>query len=514
MEVPKRIIKNTIILYVQMAITVVFSLYTTRLVLAALGVQDFGIFSVIGGATSMLMFLNSSMTSASMRFMAFYKGKQDLIAQKQIFNITLKMHILIAIAMVVILEFIGFFLFGKIFNIASDRVEVAQLIYHCLVISVFFSVISVPYDAVMNAHENILFIAVTRIIEVMLKLFIALAITYCIMVDKLIIYGILMALVTIVIYFVKLFYSHIKYFEVEVNFKKYNKKSLYKEIFKFAGWSFMGSSSSMISNYGQQIVVNMFFGTSVNAAIGVSNQVSGQVGAFANQMLKALNPVLAKSEGSGNRNSMLKVSLWGSKLSFFLLTILYVPIMLEMPYIFSVWLEKVPAYVIIFLTLQLIRNLVEQLFITLSSSIVAVGDIKDYQLTSFFLNFSPLIVTYIIFSYDFSPSCMYVVYILYSILKSFVILYYAKVKCGLSLKKFSNNVLFRCISCFMIIYLISYLPHFYFEKGFERLLIVSFISVITFFVTVWSIGLIKNEKLIVKDMVQIFLKNKLNINLF
>ena len=124
MQQAKRIIKNTIILYVQMAITVAFSLYTTRLVLAALGVQDFGLYSVVGGTTSMLMFLNSSMTSASMRFMAFYKGKQDLKAQKQIFNISLKMHILIAIAMVVILEVLGFFLFEKIFNIASDRVEV------------------------------------------------------------------------------------------------------------------------------------------------------------------------------------------------------------------------------------------------------------------------------------------------------------------------------------------------------------------------------------------------------
>lgn len=514
MEVPKRIIKNTIILYVQMAITVVFSLYTTRLVLAALGVQDFGLFSVIGGAASMLMFLNSSMTAASMRFMAFYKGKQDLIAQKQIFNVSLKMHILIALAMVVILEILGFFLFGEILNIASDRVEIAQTIYHCIVISVFFSVISVPYDAVINAHENMSFVAITRIIEVMLKFFAALAITYYIMADKLFIYGILMALVTIVIYFVKLFYSHIKYVEVDVNFKKYKKKILYKEVFNFAGWSFIGSSSSMISNYGQQIVVNMFFGTSVNAAQGVSGQVSGQLGAFANLMLKALNPVLASSEGSGNRNLMLKTSFWGSKFSFFLLTIFYIPVMLEMPYIFSVWLEEVPEYALIFLKLQLIRNLVEQLFLTLSSSIAAVGDIKNYQLTLFILNFSPLFITYVIFNYDYSPPIMYVIYILYAILKSFVILYYAKVKCGLSVKNFSNSVLLRCISCFVIIYLISYLPHFYFEKGFDRLLIVSFISIITFFATVWFFGLIKNEKLIVKNMVQIFLKNKLNINSF
>lgn len=506
MQQAKRIIKNTIILYVQMAITVAFSLYTTRLVLAALGVQDFGLYSVVGGTTSMLMFLNSSMTSASMRFMAFYKGKQDLKAQKQIFNISLKMHILIAIAMVVILEVLGFFLFEKIFNIASDRVEVAQLIYHCLVISVFFSVISVPYDAVINAHENMLFVAITRILEVTLKFFVALVITYYIIADKLFIYGVLMALVTIVIYLVKLFYSHIKYIEVDVNFKKFKKKSLHKEVFNFAGWSFMGSSSSMISNYGQQIVVNMFFGASVNAAQGVSGQVSGQLGTFANVMLKALNPVLAKSEGSGNRNLMLKTSFLGSKLSFFLLTILYIPVMLEMPYIFSVWLKEVPAYVIIFLKLQLIRNLVEQLFITLSSSIAAVGDIKNYQLTSFFLNFSPLIITFIIFNYDFSPPSMYVIYIIYSILNSFVILYFAKVKCGLSVTKFSNNVLLRCISCFIIIYLISIIPHFYFEKGFERLIIVIFISLISFFATVWFVGLIKNEKLIIKNMVQIFLK--------
>lgn len=507
MQQANRVAKNTIILYIQMAITVVLSLYTTRLVLAALGTQDFGLFNVVGGAIAMLMFLSAAMTSASQRFMSFSSGEGDIIKQRCIFNISLKMHLLIACIMVIMLEVLGFFLFDGVLKIDPNRIETAKFIYQCLIVSTFFTVLAVPYDAVVNAHENMLFVAILRIIEVLLKFTIALVISY-VTLDKLYLYGLLMALVPVILFFIRQFYGHIRYSEVVINFKKYQQKELFKEMFGFAGWSFLGSSSSMIANYGQGIVVNMFYGTTVNAAQGISSQVSGQLGTFANVMLKALNPVLAKSEGAGDRLLMRKASLIGSKLSFFLLVVFYVPVMIEMPYVFGVWLKEVPEYAIIFCRLLLIRNLIEQLFTTLNSSISAVGDIKQFQKITSGLNFLPLVVTYLVFLYGADPYIMYVIFISYAILKGAVILYYAKIKCGFSVSAFLKNILLRCFIVLIITFLIGYTPTLWITaNGFYKFFIVSICSVLAFLSSAFFIGFEKNERKMIDGIIT-SVKNK------
>lgn len=511
MQQANRVAKNTIILYIQMAITVVISLYTTRLVLAALGTNDFGVFNVVGGAIAMLMFLSAAMASASQRFMSFSSGEGNIFKQRQIFNISLKMHLLIGLIMVVILEILGFFLFEGILNIAPDRVEVAKIIFQCLIVSTFFTIITVPYDAVINAHENMLFFAILRIVEIIFKFGIALVITYT-TIDKLLLYGLLMALIPIILFIIRQFYTSRKYEEVVVNFKKYREKALFKEMFGFAGWSFLGSSSSMIANYGQNIVINMFFGTKVNAAQGISGQVSGQLGAFANIMLRALNPVLAKSEGAGNRALMLKASLMGSKISFFLLVLFYVPVIIEMPYIFNLWLEEVPNYAIVFCRLLLMKNLIEQLVMTLNSSIAAVGNIKQYQIISSFLNFAPLVVTYIFFHLEFTPPTMYIIFIFYSIIKAMVIVYYAKKNCDLSILTYLKDVILPCSLVFGLNYFVSSIPLYMLEEGLTRFLVICVISFISFILFIWIIGLSHNEKTMfigmLKSLKQKFLNRK------
>jgi len=317
MEQAKRVAKNTGILYVRMAITVFLSLYITRLVLAALGAENFGIFNLVGGAIAMLSFLNGAMSSASQRFMSYAQGEGDHKKQKYIFNVSTLLHFFIAIAVVILLELAGYFFFNGLLKIDPDRMYAAKIIYQFLIVSTFFTVISVPYDAVINAHENMLFVAITGIIESILKLGIAFYITYTNF-DKLISYGLLMASLAILMLIIKQIYCHIKYEEVTINIRKYRDKDIFKEMTGFAGWSFLGSSSSLIANYGQGIVLNIFFGTFVNAAQGISIQVSGQLSAFATTMMKALNPVLAKSEGAGNRKLMIKASMIGSKVSFFM----------------------------------------------------------------------------------------------------------------------------------------------------------------------------------------------------
>lgn len=503
----KRVVSNTIILYGQMGITVLLSLYTVRLVLAALGSEDYGLFILVGGIISMMMFVSHSMAAASQRFMSYSSGEGDLTKQIRIFNISLKLHVLIAIVMIVVLQILGIFLFEDVLNISIDRLDTAKFIYQCLIVSTFFVIISVPYDAVVNAHENMLFVAITRTLEVVLKFFIAIYITD-IEADKLFFYGFLTALVSIAIFFVKLIYSHLKYDEVIINFKKFKNKGLNKEIVDFAGWSFLGSASSMIGNYGQSIIINIFFNTKVNAAQGISAQVSGQLGAFANIMLKALNPVLAKSEGSGDRNLMLKASMIGSKFSFFLLVFFYVPIILEMQYIFDFWLKEIPKYAIIFCILLLIRNLIEQFFITLDSSISAVGDIKNYQIITSILNFIPLLATVVFFYFGYEPYIMYFIFIIYAFIKGSIILHFSKIKCGLSILFFLQKVIKPCVIVCLGTLLLSAIPIFTLESGIYRFFLVGIISITSFFVFVWNFGIDNQERFMTRKIFMSFITKK------
>ena len=508
MEQVKRVVKNTGFLYARMAITVFISLYVTRLVLAALGVEDFGTFSVVGGAIAMLTFLNAAMTAASQRFMSYAQGEGNNHKQKNIFNISVLLHFFIAIAVVLLLEGAGYIFFNGLLKINPERMYAAKLIYQFLIASTFFNIISVPYDAVINAHENMFFVAVLGIIESLLKLGIALFITYTVF-DKLISYGFLMTLLTILLLLVRRVYCHRKYEEVEINLRKYYSKPLFKEMTSFASWSFLGSSSSMISHYGQGIVVNMFFGTTVNAAQGISGQISGQLGAFAGTMMKALNPVIVKSEGAGDRNMMLKASFTGSKMSFFLLLIFYIPVIIEMPYIFGLWLNEVPAYAVIFCRLLLMRNLIEQLFLTLSSSIAAVGNIKKFQTCKSALNSLPLIVSYILFSFNYPPYSLYIVFLIYSICDAAIILYFAKKECGLSITDYLRSIVLRCFAAFLIVSFFSVIPVNFITEGFIRLLLVSSISTVFFFIVVWFIGLKNDERIIFSKMLnEIFNKIK------
>jgi len=489
----RRVAINTGILYMRMAITVIISLYATRLILNALGAEDFGLFSVVAGAIAMLTFLNTAMATATQRFMSFAQGEGNFEKQKNIFNVSIILHFFIAIAVVVILEVVGYFLFDGILRIPSDRIGVARLIFQFMIASTFFTIISVPYDAVINAHENMLLVAVIGIIEALCKLFIAVFITSTHF-DKLFIFGILMTVLSIVLLVIRQIYCHIKYSEVRISIKKYYSKPLFRAMSGFAGWSFLGTTSSMIANYGQGIVINIFFGTVVNAAQGIANQVSGQLGAFAGTMLRALNPVIARSEGSGNRNLMLRATLMGSKLSFFLLMLVYIPVLIDMPYIFRLWLKNVPDYAIIFCRLLLIRNLIEQLFITLTASISAVGNIGRFQVWSSVLNIFPLLVSFVLFKFHYPPYILYLVFILYSIINSILILYFSKLNCNLSVASFIKDVVLRCLFSFLVVLSFSAIPLLLMHENLTRLIVISTVNVVLFFIIIYTIGFTSDER--------------------
>ena len=499
MQAAHRVAKNTGILYARMAITVFISLYATRLVLAALGVADFGLFNLVGGVIAMLGFLNSSMAQATQRFMSYAQGAGDLEKVKRIFNMSTVLHAGIGVLMVLVLEIAGYFFFNGILNIPADRLEVAKIIYHFMVASTFFTVLSVPYEAVITSHENMMFYAILGVLESVLKLAIALYLAYSAY-DHLIAYGFLMAALSIFLLILRRIYCHRYYAECVLDFRKYYEKSLLKEIASFAGWSLLGSASSMIAFYGQGIVINMFFGTIVNAAQSIAAQISGQLGVFSLTLSKALNPLIDKSEGAGNREMMLKATLGGTKISFFLLSFLYIPFLLKMPYILGLWLKNVPEYTVIFCRLLLIRNLIEQFYIPLTNALGAVGNIKKYQIVSSLLNIIPIIVSYVFFSTGFPPYALYIAFILFSLIMLFNVIYFAKINCDLSVIEFMKNIILSCALSFVVALGVSSIPIFVIDNEFIQFVSVCVVGCISYLAFIWLFALSKGERILVLNI--------------
>jgi len=402
-----RVIKNTAILYIKMFVTMFISLYTTRLILNSLGVTDFGIYNVVVGAIAMLTFLNAAMTSATQRFMSFYEGKGDKEKQKIIFNISFVIHIVIAISVGVLLELFSFFLFNGILRIPQSRIDTAKIIYQFMIVSTMFTIMTVPYDAVVNAHENMFYYSIVGILEAVLKLGVAFVVVYT-LADKLIIYGLLMASITLTVLIVMRIYCHHNYVECYISPRKYFDKKLMKEMVSFAGWNFLSTSSMMIANYGLGIVVNSFFGVVLNSALGIAQQLDAQLKSFSNTMLKALNPIIDKNEGNGNREMMLHYTMIGSKFSFFLFAFFAIPVFIEMPTILRLWLKNIPDWTVLFCRLQLIASLIGQIGVTLPSALGAQGNIKGFSKVTSLLYFSSIITTFLFLKFGLEPYCMYI----------------------------------------------------------------------------------------------------------
>jgi O-antigen/teichoic acid export membrane protein len=379
MQPANRVVINTGFLYGKMLITMIISLYSTRLILNALGVEDFGIFNLIGGVIALLSFINAAMSVATQRYLSFYLGAGEVEKLKSVFSSSVILHLVIAFIILLLLELSGILLFKGGLNIPAERIGTAKIVFHFMVVSTFFTINAVPFDASINAHEHFLFDALTGIFESIAKLGIAFILIYT-RVDKLILYGLLIAGLTIIIRIIKSIYCFHKFNECRIRIKSFINYDLFKEMLSFAGWNLFGSLCVVLRNQGLAIVLNIFFGVIVNAAYGIANQVNGQLSAFSQNMLKALNPQIVKSEGGGDRNRMLRLSMLACKLSFFLLAVFAVPLIIEMPFVLKIWLKTVPDNTVVFCQLILILSLLQQLTVGLMVAISSVGKIKAYQI--------------------------------------------------------------------------------------------------------------------------------------
>ncbi len=496
-----RVIKNTSFLYAKMSITMFISLYTTRLILNSLGASDFGIFNIVGGAIAMLGFLNAAMAGATQRFMSYSEGEGNKEKQKSIFNVSFVLHLGISFVVGIALLIAGYFFFNGILNIPEDRIYAAKVVYGSLIVSTMFTVMTVPYDASMNAHENMKYYAIVGILESLLKLGVALACVYTAF-DKLIVYGYLMACIPLITLTIMRVYCHKNYEECVISPKRYWDKGLMKEMTGFAGWNFLGSASSLIGNYGNGLVLNHFWGTLLNAAQGVANQLNGILMVFSNNMLKALNPVITKTEGAGNREKMLEATTTGSKFSFYMLAIFAIPAIAEMPYLLNFWLKNVPQWAVVFAQLQLVRTLIEQTTATLGTSLSAEGRIKRINQITSIINLLPVILIYILFSYECSPIYMYVVNIsIFGILLSACKVYFMKSHCGMDYRYYWRNILAPILLTLIPPFICSYLIVNFMERCFPRLILTSIVSIVSYIFTIFCWGITKQERMIFMQVI-------------
>ena len=442
MSTAQRLIKNTGYLYVKIFVVTILSLITTRITLNALGVTDFGIFSIIGGAIAMLGFLNGSMVTVTKRYMNFYEGEGNDEKKKQVFNVGVVIHGGLSLFAGILLIVAAPFLFNGILTLPGDRILAGEIIYGCLVVSTFFTIWTVPYDAAINAHENMFFYSIVGVTEASLKCLISYIILYY-HGDKLVLYGILMSLIPIITWIILWKYCSSRYNECRVSVKRYWNYALFKDELSYACWNMCTSVTVVATKYGIGVLLNHFFGVVVNAAQGVANQVSGFTSSFSGNAMRALAPVIVKSEGKKDRKMLIYTSLLGCRATFFLFGFFAIPLILEMPLVLELWLKNVPEWAVVFCRLQLVYILFEQLINGVAKSIYAHGQIKNYAIRKGLANITPLLLCYILFFLGFPPHSNYYVLIICGIIiGGALVLFYAHKYIGLSYAQYFRKVIF------------------------------------------------------------------------
>ncbi len=447
MTTSQRVIKNTLFLYIRTIVSLLVSVFTTRILLDALGESDYGLYNVVGGSIAMLGFLSASMSGATQRYLSFAEGagKKGMIV-KYLSN-SIVIHYGLALLMVVVYLLGALFFFNGILNIPEGKNVTALIVYGCMLLSAVFSVTIVPYDAEINAHEDMLFYSILGIGDVLAKFVIVVAV-YFFHSDQLVLYAVLMALESFLLRMITKFYCKRKYEECKfVNLQEHFDVNTIKEMATFAGWNLVNIGTGMISLFGMNVIINHYFGTEVNAAMGIANQLSGVMMGVSMNMIKAVTPVIVKSEGGNQHDRMLEISYVCCKFSYLLFSFLCIPVLIFKDKVLSLWLVDVPKWANTFCLILIIATLIDQFTVVLYQSIMAGGDIRNFNVVRSCCNIAPLIVSIVMFQLSSLPPYWALVnwLVFYCVLGSIVNLFYSKSKLGLNIRRFMATIVLPCV---------------------------------------------------------------------
>ena len=433
----KRIIRNTVMLYVRMLFNVAISLITSRLILNALGVEDYGIYNVVGGIVVLFTFLNSAMASSTQRFLTFELGKDEPENLNKIFSTSVLIHFAISLIIFFLAETVGLWLFYNKLIIPVDRLEAAMWVFQLSVLSCIVSILSVPYNASIIAREKMDTFAYISILDIFLR-FLVVVLLYFVEGDRLVLYAFLLFMISLLIRSVLMLYCRRNFDETHFHVA-WNKK-LFFEMSNFAGWNLFGNMAYVGYTQGVNILLNIFFGPSVNAARAIVVQVQSTLNNFCNSFQSAVNPQITKSYASGDREYMLNLLLASSKYSFFLLLFMALPILIESQQILTLWLKVVPDHTAAFLRIILLVAMVDALANPLITTAQATGKIRDYQV---FVGGALLLIvpiSYISLKMGGSPESVFIVHLVIVILAQIMRLFMLRSLVDISLSSYFMKV--------------------------------------------------------------------------
>ena len=471
------------------------SLFTSRVILNTLGVEDYGIYNVVGGVVAMFGFINGSMSSATQRYITFALGKEDKNRLQKVFSTTLQIHTLIAGIIVLLGETIGLWFLYNIIQIPADRMDAAFWILQCSIMSTVIMIISVPYNADIIAHEMISAFAYISILEVILKL----AIVYMLVVfpfDKLILFAFLMLAVQLLIRFCYSIYCN-RHFE-ETKYKHVCDKDLFKEMIEFAGWSMFGNLSAVLYGQGLNILLNVFFGPVVNAARAVALQVQNAIQGFVGNFQMAINPQITKTYARGDMSDMHKLMFRSARFSFFLLFFLSLPVLFETNFILTIWLKTVPENTVTFLRITICTSLIYSLANPLIIANQATGKVKKYQAVCGTILLLILPISYVCLLLGCPAYTVFIVHFIIESVTQVARMIMLRPLIGIRLRDYFQHIYAKVLLVVAVSVFLPSLAYFNMEDNILRFLSVGTLCVISVSASAYILGLSSNERALVK----------------
>lgn len=474
-----------------MLLIMLVSLYTVRVLLNTLGVIDFGLYNVIGGIVVMFSFLSNTMATASQRFFAFEIGQNNILKLKQTFSLTFTIYVIIAIVVLLLAETLGVWFLNTQMVVPIDRMEAANWIYQFSIFSFIITILTIPYNAMIIARENMAVYAYVSILEVICKL-IVVYLLLVFSVDKLKLYAVLIFCTTCVISYIYLTICKRKYEECQFRF--YFNKGLFNTLINFSGWNLLGTISGIANNQGNNILINIFFGPKINAARAIAFQINSAVSSFSSNFYTAVKPQLVKSYAENNNKYMMNLFYMSSKLSYFLLLFFCLPVLVETEYILNLWLTNTTDYMIIFTRLIIVYTMILSLQNPITALVHATGQIKKYHIIVEIVTLLCLPISYLFLKLGYPAE-----FTLYTSIVIFAVAHFIRLWILKGLIKISiNNYLKHIISILIMVTLISLIPLIaiktQLEYGFIRFIIIIIVSTIAVITNSFFIGLTQNEK--------------------
>lgn len=487
-----RIAKNTLALYFRMLLNMVVVFYTSRIVLDALGVEDYGIYNVVGGIVYLFTFLNTSMSSATQRFLTFEIGKKsDVNRMTKVFSTSLNIHVLISLAILILGETVGLYFLNAYMVIPHERIFAANWVYQCSVAACCVGIVALPFNAIIISYERMRVFAWISIFDVVLKLLIA-YLLYLTAYDKLVVYSSLILLVSLITPLI--YYSYCRKHFLECKFKLVKDKVLFKEMCNFAGWNLIGNLAYMGFTQGINILLNVFFGPVVNAARGVAVQVQGAVGQFSRNFQMAVNPQITKKYAAGDLKGMHTLLYRSSKFSFFLLLTISLPVILQTEKILNWWLVDVPDHTVNFFRIIICISMLDVFANPLNISAQATGKIKRYQLIEGGSLLLIVPVSYIVLCFFCIPELVFFVHLfIAAIVQVLRVLLLRRMIC-LQVRDYLRFVVFRISAVVMVIGLAIFIVDYLFRSLFDNFLACTFFSILISTFSIFVLGLTSVEK--------------------